>query len=101
MQTIFQVFDSKAETYHQPFFAQATGAGLRSFSAACNNPEHDFNRYPADFTLFEIGTYDTQTGDITTYPAKKSMGLALDFIDESAPQTLVEPTPTTNIMGAR
>lgn len=58
---IFTVFDSKAEAYMQPFFVQSKGQAIRSFTEAANDSNHQFNKYPADFTLFELGDYDDAT----------------------------------------
>lgn len=62
---IFTVFDAKAEAYLQPFYARTNGEAIRSFAEACSNPEHNFCKYGADFTLFDIGEFDENTGVIT------------------------------------
>lgn len=78
-QKIFTVYDSKAEAYLPPFYTQATGLALRSFEAAANKPDHDFCKYPADYTLFELGTFDEQTANFTFLPAMLNLGIALQF----------------------
>ncbi len=84
MKKRFTVYDSKAEAWLDPFYALATGAAIRMFETASNQPDHDFNKYAADYTLFEIGTFDPQTGEETILPAKLNLGNAL---------TLKSPAP--------
>lgn len=79
---IFNVYDSKAETYMQPFFMQTTGQALRSFEDTVNDPSTVFNKHSADFTLFEIGTYDDQTAQIITLESKINLGTALEYIKQ-------------------
>lgn len=70
---VFTIYDSKAEAYLQPFFMQSTGQALRAFEDSVNDPNHQFNKHAADFTLFELGTYDDQTAIFSTFQAKKSL----------------------------
>lgn len=60
---VFTVYDSKTETYFQPFYSQTMGAAMRSFEEACNDTEHQFYKYAEDFTLFKLGIYDDQTAE--------------------------------------
>jgi len=63
---IYAVYDTKAEAFGAPFTLQADGIAVRSFIQACENPESEFNRYPNDFTLYQIGTYDDSNAFIAT-----------------------------------
>lgn len=80
MLKVFTVYDSKAETYAQPFFSSTTGQAIRSFQDAVEQPDHIFNKHAADFTLFEIGVYDDATGALHSLEAKVNLGTALDYI---------------------
>lgn len=66
---IFTVFDSKAEVYLVPFFYNTRGEAIRSFKDTVNDRSHPMGRHPADFTLFEIGHYDNETGICEAIPA--------------------------------
>lgn len=66
---ILSVYDSKAEAYIEPIVVLNAAVGLRSFLYACNQEGHDFHSYAADYTLFELGTWDENTGIFDTYPA--------------------------------
>jgi len=77
---VFSVYDSKAEAFLTPFFSGTTATALRSFEAACNDPQHDFLKYGADYTLFEIGSWDSSKGVLIPLQALVSLGLANQFL---------------------
>lgn len=79
---MFVIYDSKSESYGQPFYQQATGAAIRGFSDEANGKRADsaIAAHPEDYTLFEIGTYNHSTGLIEILDAKISRGCAIDFV---------------------
>ena len=79
---MFIVYDSKAEAYLQPFYAQATGAGVRIFSQASSDQSHQFFKHGADYTLFEIGSFDESTGTLVIADAKVNLGTALELAEK-------------------
>ena len=63
---IYSIYDTKTSSFHIPFFAQSNGAALRIFMDETNRA-HDNNmlfKHPADFVLYEIGTFDQDSGKI-------------------------------------
>lgn len=76
----FSVFDCKAEAYLPPFFTSTTALAMRSFGTAANTADHDFHKYAADYTLFEIGWYDDSNGLLDSKDAHSNLGTALTFI---------------------
>lgn len=73
----FSVHDSKANAFITPFFCPTTDVGIRSFQSAANDPNSMFSQHPADYTLFEIGSFDVETGTLTPHKAAENLGLAL------------------------
>jgi len=59
---VFAVRDSKTQTYGQPWFQQTVGEAERSFKTLVNDEKSMPNKYPEDFDLYELGSYDDQTG---------------------------------------
>ena len=59
---IFTVYDKKAAAYLIPYYAKTIGMGERLFMDAVNAKDSDFSRHPGDYTLFELGFYDDETG---------------------------------------
>lgn len=80
MLKLFSIYDSKAEAFIQPFFSPATGSAIRSFETAANDAGSDFHKYGADYTLFEIGTFDEHTCELTPLESKINLGLAITFL---------------------
>ena len=77
---VYTVFDSKAERFLRPFFAENTAVALRSFQELIRTHDHQFNKFPEDYALFHIGSYDEKTGELTPLPAPVNLGLAIQFM---------------------
>lgn len=88
---LFTVYDSKAEAYLVPFYERTTGLAIRAFSSASNEKEHQFNRFPADYTLFELGEFDELTAEIKVLKTPTSLGLAINFLEQ--PELPGTPVP--------
>lgn len=80
---VYSIYDSKAEAYVRPFFAPTKGLALRSVLAALQDPNHDLSKYPADYTLFELGEWDDQTGLFTPHNTKQNLGVMLEHISNN------------------
>ena len=80
-QKIFNVYDSKAEAWGSPLFFDCRANALRSLGEAVNkiSDDNQISKYPSDFTFFEVGEYDRQTGLIQIYETKINLGLAIEY----------------------
>lgn len=56
------VKDVKLDVMHVPFFAKTVYEGRRLFAAACMEDNSMLKRFPEDFTLHLLGTFDDATG---------------------------------------
>lgn len=83
---IFTVYDSKAESYMQPFYMQSTGQAIRSMEDTVQDENHQFHKHAEDFTLFEIGTFDDQTCAIDLYAAHTPLGCAIEYKEKPNPK---------------
>lgn len=79
-QLAYAVRDSKAERYLPPFFAPTRAVAVRMFQQAANDQSHNFNNHSGDYTLFEIGTFDDETGAIAPHETHENLGLAAHHI---------------------
>ena len=61
----FSIFDHASETFAGPFFVPSERVALRVYSEIANNPQSDVSKYPKDYELFHIGTFDTTTALLT------------------------------------
>ena len=81
---IYAGFDSKAAAFLQPFFAKNDAVAIRFFQAACGDPEHFFCRNPEDYTLWRIGEWSEDSGELVgTVPMQ--IARAMDYATASPP----------------
>lgn len=62
-QYLYAIRDAK-NTFLAPLCDSNDSSAVRNFDIACKAPDSMIRRYPADFSLWCIGSYDTETGDI-------------------------------------
>ena len=63
---VFAVKDVKSKLFSNPHFVPTTGVAIRGFGAACEDENTDLNKYPEDYSLYHIGTYDVETGELVS-----------------------------------
>lgn len=62
----YSIFDSKAAVFGPPIFFQNSALAIRSFTDYANDPSMMIHRHPEDFSLFQIGTFDDNTGVLSS-----------------------------------
>ncbi|WNK14992.1 MAG: nonstructural protein [Microvirus sp.] len=75
---IYTVNDVKAGAYLQPFFMRANAEAQRAFASLVNDPKHQFGIHHSDYTLYQIGEFDEDTGIIKSN-TPLSLGNGNDF----------------------
>lgn len=85
---LYTLYDSKSETYSNPFTHNSLGDAIRSFTDAVNtgDPKSLLVAHPEDFTLFHIGNYNEVNGSIEGI-SKQAIGNGVDF------KQALQPTP--------
>jgi len=78
---IFAVLDTKSTIFSNPFVSINSAVAIRDFRGACNEPNSDINRNPADYALYRIGTYDDNLGAIKPI-TPENLGFATQFMAE-------------------
>lgn len=91
---LYAIYDQKAATFTQPMCMQNDALAARAFSTAIMNPEHDFAKHPADFTLMFIGEYNDETGELEN-ALNRSIGNGLEFKARLRSQNLEIPFDAT------
>lgn len=61
----YSIFDRKAGVYLTPFFAVNDQVADRSFQALAKRPESTIASAPEDFSLYRIGEFCDDSGEIT------------------------------------
>lgn len=62
---LYSVKDIKANHHLPPFISFNDATASRQFSTAVNQAGHEFNQHPADFQLFRIGLFESETATIS------------------------------------
>lgn len=90
---IFSVYDNKAKAYLPPFIMPEQGQAVRVFADCVNSKDHQFNKHPSDYTLFELGMFDDNKGKIAA-TAPLAIGNGVEYKEEGPPfvatETLLE-----------
>nr|WAE43877.1 MAG: nonstructural protein [Microviridae sp.] len=76
---VFGIYDSKAEAYLQPFFMKSAGEAIRAITDLVNDDKHNFGKYSADYTLFQLGSFDDATAKFDMLLTPHSLGVLLEF----------------------
>lgn len=79
---VFCVYDCKVESYGSPFFYKTKGDALRSFSEVANDTKTQIGKYPADFTLFELGDYFEENAKFSIHATPIAIAVAVEFVKE-------------------
>lgn len=79
---MFAVFDVTANAYLQPFFTVNTGTAVRSISELVNDKAHQFGKYPNDYVLYEVGSFNDADGLLSSHQAPVKVAVLVDFIRE-------------------
>lgn len=59
---LYSIFDKKSGTYMQPFVELTDGTATRQCMDLLANPNTPFAKFPDDFTLMRIGSWDEIEG---------------------------------------
>lgn len=77
---IFTVFDSAAGGFLDPFTAPTIEVAIRGFRELVNTQDHQFNRFPEDYTLFQLGTFNVETGQVSPLDTPHPLGVAVTYL---------------------
>jgi len=81
---LYGVFDAAAKAYLSPFFSASDGVAKRAFHHACNTGGHDFFLHASDYTLFKLGEFDDETGNLTAcLPVSLGNGVQFRELDNA------------------
>lgn len=78
---LYSVYDAKADRFAPPFLAVSDEYARRTLVLTYRtlNDDSPLVVYPADFTLFGIGEFDEDTGNIVPLQVKENIGNMLQI----------------------
>lgn len=91
---MFAIYDCKADAYLIPFYLPNNDVALRVFEDCVNDPEHQWGKHPADYTLFQLGIYDDSTGTHTLID-NKALAVGIELVRSDPAREIVKATIAT------
>lgn len=86
---MYCVKDVKSGLFNSPHFVSSDGVAIRSFGAACEDKSTDLNKYPSDFSLYHVGSFNLETGMIEpTQP--KQIANAAEFVKYASSEEITK-----------
>jgi len=76
---ICAVRDQAIGAFMQPFFSRSEGEAMRGFSDACKDDKMPFRAHLADYSLFVLGAFDDQIGEIVPEVSPRKLVDGLQF----------------------
>lgn len=64
---LYAVRDIKAQAFGRPFTIANNAMAFRAFVAAQQDSSSEMSKYPEDFQLYQLGSFDDQTGEIIPF----------------------------------
>jgi len=80
---MYSVYDSKAKAYALPWFADNHEVAIRAFSTKINRKDNELSMHPEDYTLFCVGSFDTQTAELTPLVPNDTLGKAIEYVSKN------------------
>lgn len=66
MKYLVSLYDRATEAYGPIMTVPTRAVALREFRQACNDNTSPISKHPTDYELYQLATYDDQTGEIIT-----------------------------------
>lgn len=92
---VYAVFDEKAKNFGAPFCTSNDNLAMRSFNDAAATPGSVIHNHPEDFKLYQLGTFDDNSGKLTTLELPEFIShaqLQLKLETKDAPSITEETT---------
>lgn len=80
---VFTIFDNAVKAFNNPFYMLTRAEAIRAFTIESNSNDSKIAMSPHDYSLYFIGNYDTETGQIDQTDGLVNLGSALTFIKKA------------------
>lgn len=83
---VYAIYDSAAHVFTAPTIDISDASAVRSFQQAIANSGSVMNFKPDDFSLYQVGTFDVETGELEPFtpPSRLVVGSDGDYRKEIA-----------------
>lgn len=82
IKAVCSVRDSAAELYSPPMFVPSTGVAVRAFTDEVRreDPNNQLHKHPQDFVLFEVASFDDETGVFVNVTPARQLIRGVDVV---------------------
>lgn len=80
---IFAIRDTKAEAFNPPFYQRTKAEAERSLQRLVLDPDSNVSKFPEDFDLYHLGTYNDSTGEISPLPSPEHIIKAINVLNRT------------------
>lgn len=68
---LYTIYDAAENRYSTPVCNSNDSVAMRAFAHEVNRPDNLWNSHPQDFTLYNIGTFYAETGEIIPHKMER------------------------------
>jgi len=86
--TVYACYDEKAKAFGPPWYLLTVGTALRNLNDMVNG-NTAIAKHPEDYTLYEIGEYDDNTGEHINTNPHKFIAKATEYVQRK-PASVIE-----------
>lgn len=83
---VYSIRDSKGAVFNMPFYKRTHGEAERDFTSLVNDDKSTVSNYPEDYDLYHLGTFDDQTGLVTSLDTPQHVIKAVQVKRQKPPQ---------------
>lgn len=83
---MYSLFDSAVQAFTRPIWSDHKANAIRGFIQTINDksdPNNMVANHPDQFTLFELGVFDSNSGKFVPHETNLSCGNGLEFIKQN------------------
>jgi len=87
----FSVLDLKLSEFSPPMFLAHLGQAVRTWEEIANDPSSNICKYPSDFILYEVGSFDQDKGILEALVPPSQVATALEARRKPDPRQMQLP----------
>ncbi|AXH75077.1 MAG: nonstructural protein [Microviridae sp.] len=76
---LYSIYDNKAKAFSNPFTSVNDHTAVRDFQRAATDPNSDICRFPEDYTLFQIASFNDENAVLDYKSQIVNLGIASSF----------------------
>lgn len=77
---IYSVHDRESETFIKPFGMETDRDAKEGFKVVVNDEKTNYHKYPDDFSLVKLGSFDQRTGQLLILEDRQTICWAKDLV---------------------